>query len=116
MADIIDVSRGNSLPDMGFTQLSESSVSDITSITSSYYLRLEVVDKPGVMADVTSVLGKHDVSIEALIQKDARPEDAQIVIVTNDIVESSINAAIAELTSLDEVTSEIARIRVANLA
>lgn len=117
MADIIDVVRsGNNLPDMGFNSVNGATVSDILSLKASYYLRLEVLDKPGVMGDVSSILGRHNVSIEALTQKDARPRDAQIVIVTNEIVESEMNAAIAELSSLGEVTSEITRIRIAGLS
>ena len=115
MADIIDICRGNNLPDMGFSELTDTEVSGIESISASYYLRLEVLDEPGVMADVTSILGRHKVSIEALIQKDARPSDAQIVIVTSDVLESDMNAAIEALSSLDEVTSDITRIRVADL-
>ena len=115
MADIIDVSRtGTSLSDIGFVDLSETRFVPIEEIRTSYYLRLAVVDRPGVMAEVTSILSEHEVSIEALIQKDARPSDAQIVIVTNDILESEINDAIRQLQSLDEVTAAISRIRIAD--
>jgi len=115
MADIIDLVRsGNNLPNLGFSIIETLSISDIESIFSSYYLRLGVRDKPGVLADVSYILGEHDVSIEALVQKDARPSDAQIVIVTNEVMESAINAAIKEVSSLEEVTSDITRIRVAD--
>ena len=66
------------------------------------------------MAHVSSILGNHDVSIEALIQKDARVSAAQIVIVTNEVPESDLDRAIAELESLDDLTSSISRIRVAD--
>ena len=115
MADIIDVVRcGNNLPNFGFSRTETMSISSIESIVSSHYLRLGVRDKPGVLAHVSSVLGEHDVSIEVLVQKDARPSDAQIVIVTNEVAESSINKAINQLSSLEEVTSSITRIRVAD--
>jgi homoserine dehydrogenase len=115
MADIIDLSRGNlQVPNLGFTAMSDAQVIDISSIRSSYYLRLGVHDRPGVMAHVSSILGNHDVSIEALIQKDARVSAAQIVIVTNEVPESDLDAAIAELESLDDLTSSISRIRVAD--
>ena len=115
MADIIDLSRGNlRAPNLGFTAMSDAQVIDISSIRSSYYLRLGVHDRPGVMAHVSSILGNHDVSIEALIQKDARVSAAQIVIVTNEVPESDLDRAIAELESLDDLTSSISRIRVAD--
>lgn len=115
MADIIDLSRGNlQVPNLGFTAMSDAQVIDISSIRSSYYLRLGVHDRPGVMAHVSSILGNHDVSIEALIQKDARVSAAQIVIVTNEVPESDLDRAIAELESLDDLTSSISRIRVAD--
>ena len=115
MADIIDLSRGNlQVPNLGFTAMSDAQVIDISSIRSSYYLRLGVHDRPGVMAHVSSILGNHDVSIEALIQKDARVSAAQIVIVTNEVPESDLDRAITELESLDDLTSSISRIRVAD--
>lgn len=115
MADIIDTVRGTQVPNLGFKSLSEPNFLPITSVSSSYYLRLGVEDKAGVMANVSTVLSNHEVSIEALIQKDARVSDAQIVILTNEVQESKIDAAISELESLDAVTSSVSRIRVASL-
>ena len=115
MADIIDTARGTRVPNPGFNNLSEPNFLPVSSIQSSYYLRLGVEDRAGVMADVSTVLGNHDVSIEALIQKDARVRDAQIVILTNEVRESRMDAAINELESLDAVTSAVSRIRVAAL-
>lgn len=116
MADIIDVIRsGKSVPNFGFTSLIETAILPIEAIRSSYYLRLPVLDQPGVMARVSSILSNHDVSIEVLIQKDARLNSAQIVIVTDEVPESRINLVMAELASLEDVTSAISRIRVATL-
>lgn len=112
MADIIDTARHLNVPNLGFTELRKRPVLPIDSITASYYLRLSVEDKAGVMANVSTVLSNHNVSIEALIQKDARKSDAQIVIVTNEVVESEINGAIAELERLDAVTAPVSMIRV----
>ena len=115
MADVIDVVRsGNQIANPGFTGTTETTISHIDSIVSSYYLRLDVQDEPGVLAHVSSTLGEHDVSIEVLNQKDARPSDAQIVIVTNEVTESSINAAIRQLGNLEQVTSAVTKIRVAD--
>ena len=115
MADIVDVVRfGTNLPDAGFSRTEVAKINKIDSIYSAYYLRLGVMDKPGVLAHVSSILGEHDVSIEVLNQKDARRSDPQIIIITNEVAESVINAAINQLSSLEEITSGVTRIRVAD--
>ena len=100
------------MPNLGFTSLISAEVLPIGAISSSYYLRLGVIDRAGVMADVSTILSNHGVSIEVLVQKDARLRDAQIVIVTNEVLESEMNRVITELESLDAVTSAVSRIRV----
>lgn len=115
MADIIDAARNAPVPNLGFNTLADADFLPITSIRSSYYLRLGVEDKAGVMAEVSTALSSHEVSIEALIQKDARVSGAQIVILTNEVEEVQMNAAIEALQSLTAVTTSISRIRVASL-
>ena len=84
-------------------------------IASACYLRIPTVDRPGVFAQVASVLSAHSISIEAVIQKEQPASDASvsIVIMTNRVVESVVNAALKELSALDAVVGEITRIRVA---
>ncbi len=115
MADIIDIGRGGKLPDLGFVSLAPMGILPIEKIMSSYYLRLGVVDQPGVMANVSTILSRHRVSIEALIQKDARRGDAQIVILTDEVLESEMVDAISEIESNEVVTSKVSMIRVSNL-
>ncbi len=115
MADIIDIVRGNQVPNLGYLSREAVSVLPIKNIRSSYYLRLAVVDRAGVMANVSSILSRHNVSIEALIQKDARRGDAQIVILTDEVLESDMVGAISEMESNDAVTSKVSMIRVSNL-
>ena len=115
MADIMDIARSSiGVPNMGFITLNEMRILPMESIRSSCYLRLGVLDEHGVMAKVSRILSDNNVSIEALIQKDARRSDAQMVMVTNEVLEADINQAIGELEALDEVTSKVSRIRVAN--
>ena len=115
MADIIDIGRGGKLPDLGFVSLAPTGILPIEKIMSSYYLRLGVVDQAGVMANVSTILSRHRVSIEALIQKDARRGDAQIVILTDEVLESEMVDAISEIESNEAVTSKVSMIRVSNL-
>jgi homoserine dehydrogenase len=118
IADVIDIVRTkgvDTVANLGFmpAALDDRRVVDITEITTSAYLRLIVADKPGVMAHISTILSQHQISIEALIQKDAQGDDAHVVIITNDVLEKDLNAAMDELTSLEETKGEIARIRVA---
>ncbi len=117
VADVIDIVRGGtqSIANLGFVSLRAKSILNIEEVVGSAYLRLAVTDKPGVMAQVSTILSRHDISIEALIQKDARGGDAHVVIVTNAVLESSLNEAMRELTSLTETTGQVARIRIADL-
>jgi homoserine dehydrogenase len=115
MADIIDIARGGKLPDLGFVSLSPTGILAIEKIRSSYYLRLGVVDQAGVMANVSTILSRHRVSIEALIQKDAKRGDTQIVILTDEVLESEMLDAISEMESNEAVTSKVSMIRVSNL-
>ena len=115
MADIIDIVRGGKLPDLGFVSLAPTGILAIEKIRSSYYLRLGVVDQAGVMANVSTILSRHRVSIEALIQKDARRGDTQIVILTDEVLESEMLDAISEMESNEAVTSKVSMIRVSNL-
>ncbi len=115
MADIIDIVRGGQFPNLGFVSQKPAGVLPIQSIRSSYYLRLGVEDRAGVMANVSTILSRHNVSIEALIQKDAKRRDAQIIILTNEVLESEMVGAISEIESNDAVTSKVSMIRVLNL-
>ena len=71
------------------------------------------MDKPGVLAQISTILSKHHISIESLIQKDASQGQVPIVLITNVVVEQSLVDALADLHSLDDVLNEIAFIRVA---
>ena len=78
-------------------------VLDIKDIESAYYLRLQVLDKPGVMARISTILSQYDISIESLIQKDVKKGQVPIVIITDRVIEQSMNDAIQELENLDQV-------------
>ena len=67
------------------------------------------------MATLTTILSQHEISIEALIQKDAHEGFAAIVILTDDVIERAVNAAIEELEALPEVQGDVVRIRITSL-
>ena len=95
--------------------VSEISRVAMDDVFSACYLRIPTLDRPGVFAQVASTLSAHSISIEAVIQKEHPGSDASvfIVIMTDIVVESVVNAALTELSALDSVVGEIIRIRVA---
>jgi homoserine dehydrogenase len=117
VADIIDIVRNqgsDGIPNLGFVPAAMQAlpILGIHETESCQYLRLSVLDRPGVLARISSILGQHNISIESLIQKDARKAHAPIAIITDEIPEQAIIAALAELEALDEVIGGISRIRV----
>jgi len=85
------------------------------AIPSACYLRIPTLDQPGVFAQVASALSAHSISIEAVIQKEPSSADTSvsIVILTDMVVESAVNAALKDLAELAAVVGNITRIRVA---
>jgi len=115
VADIIDVMRdGDSVANLGFDALMDLPMVDISSIESAYYLRLRVLDKPGVLAKITTILSRYKISIESLIQKDAKRGEAPIILVSNIVLEKVMDEAIDAISNLDEVLTDITKIRVAS--
>lgn len=120
VADVIDIARSEGstgVASLGFMpkDIRALPVVAIEEIACPCYLRFNVLDQPGVMAQLSTVLSQHDISIEALIQKDAHGGNATIVIVTNEVVEKSVNASIVEIEALSVVQGDVTRIRIAVL-
>jgi len=125
VADIVEVVRTltadphHRVPHLAFQpdQITDLQAIPAEQFISRYYLRMDVTDTTGVMKAITSVLADQDISIEALLQKEA-PDGADsvsVVILTNEVVERQINTAINEIEALDSCLSKITRIRVEHL-
>lgn len=125
VADIIDTVRTidaplhHKVPLLGFQNdaMRDTPVLAIDDIESSYYLRIEAEDHPGVLADVSQVFADNNISIEAVIQKEPA-EDAQtvsLIMLTQKCIESNINQAISAIENLDSIHGEVVRIRVEHL-
>lgn len=82
-------------------------------ISSRYYLRLLVDDKPGVLANMAAKLARHNISISSMMQKDVHDENnrVMIVLITHEAKESEMQAAIREIESIEEIYGEICLIR-----
>ncbi|MBM28947.1 MAG: homoserine dehydrogenase [Halieaceae bacterium] len=117
-ADIIDVARHShgTGPAMGLpaNKLSAQPLIPSGEIASEWYVRLTVVDRPGVMSDITQVLADRGISIESLVQKapEAGQSEVPIVLLTHMAAESVITGAVDEITAFEEVRAEVALLRV----
>ena len=89
----------------------------IDEIVTSYYLRMRVDDKPGVLADITRILADRTISIDAMIQREPEEgeEQVDIIMLTHQTQEKNVNAAIAAIEALPVVTGRITRIRLEEL-
>jgi homoserine dehydrogenase len=83
----------------------------VSDVTSSFYLHLEVADQPGVLAQVATVLGDHEISVKSVVQRGAG-DDARLVMVIHECLESRFAAAVEGLGALDELRSSPRSIRV----
>lgn len=89
----------------------------IGDIETRYYLRLSLLDKPGVLAKVAQVLGKNQVSIASVMQKEARlGEHVPVIVVTHQAKESGFRAALKEIDALDVVGAPTVRLRIEDFA
>ncbi|MCW8917578.1 MAG: homoserine dehydrogenase [Gammaproteobacteria bacterium] len=125
VADIVDVVRaltadpGNRVPHLAFQpdQLSDLPILPMEEVVTAYYLRLQVEDRPGVLADITRIFGEAGISIEAVLQKEPAEGEANVslIMLTQRVKERSMNQALAAIARLDAVTGEPIRIRMESL-
>ncbi|MBZ0095213.1 MAG: homoserine dehydrogenase [Sulfuricella sp.] len=126
VADLVDVTRmltsdpENRVPHLAFQPdaLSDVPVLPIDEVRTSYYLRLRVFDKPGVLADVTRILADLGISIDAMIQKEPAEgeKQADVILLTHETVEKHINQAIAKIEALSSISGKVTRIRMEELS
>jgi homoserine dehydrogenase len=125
LADVVDVVRAlttdpeNRVPHLAFQpgELVDLPILPIEKVESAYYLRMQVDDKPGVVARIATILANSRISIEAIQQKEPAEGDSTVplVMMTHRVVEKRLNDALAEIEQLDSVTGQIMRIRVERL-
>ncbi|MGV8075526.1 MAG: homoserine dehydrogenase [Syntrophobacteraceae bacterium] len=123
VSDLIDLARdilGNTptrIPPLGFQKegLQEIPLRPMEEVTTGYYFRFSVVDRPGVLSKISGILGDYQISISAVIQKGRRTEGAvPIVMLTHEAIESNVRKALAELDRLDVVQGPTRLIRIEN--
>ena len=126
VADVVDVVRAlttdpeNRVPHLAFQphQLSDLPILPIEAVETAYYLRLRVLDKPGVMARIAGILGSAGISIEAIkqIEPIEGSSEVPLVLLTHRVLEGQMNQAIEKIEALDSVYGKVTRIRVEQLA
>jgi len=125
VADVVDVVRvltsdpENRVPHLAFQpdSLSDLPILKMEDVETAYYLRMQVKDEPGVLANVTRILGDKGISIEAIIQKEPQggSAEASVIMLTHTVLEKQMNEAIQQIESLDTISGEVTRIRMESL-
>ena len=126
IADLVDVARlidadvNHRVPYLAFQpdRIGSEPVLPIDEVESSYYLRLRVDDRPGVLADITRVLADNMISIDAMLQKEPAEGEAQtdIILLTHETIEGRIRRAIAAIEAQPSTRGKIVLLRLENLA
>jgi homoserine dehydrogenase len=125
VADIVDVVRAltsdpeNRVPHLAFQpdQLSDLPILPMEEVETAYYLRLQVEDRPGVLADITRIFAEAGISIEAVLQKEPAEGESNVslIMLTQRVKEQSMNDALSAIEKLGAVTGEPVRIRMESL-
>ena len=125
VAELVDVTRMHTadpeqrVPHLAFQpdQLAATVILPMEEVVTSYYLRMRVLDRPGVLADITRILADGAISIDAMVQKEPSEgeEQVDIIMLTHQAREKHVNAAIAAIEKLPVVTSKVTRIRLEEL-
>jgi homoserine dehydrogenase len=124
VADLVDVTRlhtadpNHRVPHLAFQpdRLATTPILPIEKVSTSFYLRLQVADQAGVLARLTGILAERGISIDALLQRPADPDEqgktkTDVIIMTHETIEGEMNQAIAQMQSLPTVLAPIVRIR-----
>ncbi|MBH60897.1 MAG: homoserine dehydrogenase [Alphaproteobacteria bacterium] len=118
VADLVDLARGDLLPTFGVPvqKLESTPSATMEEHESAYYVRLMVVDKPGVMADVAAILRDENVSLESVLQRGRDPGEVVPVILTTHVtVEAGMRRALQQIGELELVVESPLMIRVEDL-
>ena len=125
IADLVDVTRMHTadpehrVPHLAFQPeaMIDLPMLPLSEVVTSYYLRLRVEDRPGVLADITRILADQQISIDAMIQREPDEGELQtdIIMLTHRTREKNVDAAIAKIESLSVVTGKITRLRLEEL-
>ena len=116
VADLVDLVVGRRTPELGSNRNGQMEIKTASEHSVRYYLRMSVVDKPGVMAEVAGILGSNKVSINSIIQPESTSAESlqhvPLIIMTHTTTEGALDTALAQLDSSDNVQPGCVRMRV----
>ena len=125
IADLVDVTRMHTadpehrVPHLAFQPdaMSDLKILSMDDVQTSYYLRMRIQDKPGVLADITRILADEQISIDAMIQKEPGEGEDQtdLIMLTHLAREKRVNAAIAKIEKLPVIAGKLTRLRLEEL-
>lgn len=126
VADLVDITRlhtadpDHRVPHLAFQPdaLTNTPILAIEQVVTSFYLRLQVADQTGVLTRITGILAGHDISIDAVLQRESAEGEKQtdLIILTHQTVEGRMRTAIAEMQALETVLAPIVSLRKEELA
>jgi len=126
IADLVDITRlhtadhGHRVPYLAFQpgELADTPVLPMEQVVTSFYLRLVVADQAGVLAQITSLLAAHDISIDAVLQRESAEGENQtdLIILTHNTIEGRMNSALVDMQALPSVLATIVKVRKEELA
>jgi homoserine dehydrogenase len=117
VADIIQISKDINYNNQEFVKIDsnlKSCVINIEDIENSFYIRLDVNDKPGVMAKIAKVFGDNNVSLASVLQKQRLNPVVPLVLITHSVKEKNLNKSLKELKDLEDIIEISSVIRVEN--
>jgi homoserine dehydrogenase len=118
VADLLDIATGRGAPGFGVpaSSLKRRERAPMALRSGAYYVRLMVVDRPGVIADITAAFRDEAVSMEQFLQRGRSPGEAvPVVLTTHDTIEASMVRALGRISGLDTVVEPPLMVRVENL-
>ena len=119
VADILDIASGSPVPVFGIpaSNLKPAHTVDMGRHRGAYYVRLTVVDKPGVFADIAAILRDHEVSMESVLQRGRAPgAPVSVVMTLHESLEADVVATLDAMASLDTVVEAPRMIRLETFA
>ena len=118
IADVIDLARGRRLPLLPAARREPGAASSpgVARRHGAYYLRLMVIDRPGVIAEVAAILRDRRISIESMLQRGRAPDaTVPVVLTTHETGEEAMTAAIEDIAELEAVVEPPQRLRIERL-
>lgn len=121
--DLVDVARDilngtpQRIPSLAFLpdRLQNLEIKPISDISTCYYFRFAALDRPGVLSTISGILGKHQISIAAVIQKGRHAQESvPLVMITHEALESNVRKALEEIDNLDVVLAPTPLLRIEN--